>query len=363
MAMIDRVSRSGVISAGLTSVLEKRPWVIRMEWTDFPAEAFEVNGLYWWEDTRPELIRLPHRVEGIVRGPIWNLAQAPSGARIRFRTDSTSLAIRAHFPELGYMNNMPRTGQLGISLYVDGEYWAVAIPNEEHDLEHLLFEGIVPAEREICLYLGLYGPVEIQAIGLDGNATVSDPAPFARQRPVVYYGSSITQGGCASRSALSYQAILGRRLNLDFVNLGFSGNGIGEPEVARIVAEIDASCFVMDFCQNCRTPAMLQEAYAPFLQTIRDTHADTPIICITPIFSVTEIPGDGQRLADMRQVIRTAVDDRRKMGDDNIYVVEGYGMLGPDDREGLVDLTHPNDVGFFSMADGLEPILRSVLGL
>ncbi len=334
-----------------------------MRWIQFPDERFKVNGLYWWEETTPELIRLPRRMKDIVREPIWNLAQAPSGGRIRFATDSTSLAIRLYFPTLDHMNNMPRTGQIGVSLYVDGEYWQVIIPHEEHDCEGVFFEEMPPAKREICLYLGLYAPVEVKAIGLDEEADIAPPQSFALEKPILYYGSSITQGGCASRSGLNYQSLLNRRMNVDFVNLGFSGQGIGEPEVADAVAEVEAACFVMDFCQNCRTAQMLEDAYAPFLQTIRDSHPETPIICITPIFSVVEICGDGQRLADMREVIRTAVADRREMGDENIYVVEGYGMLGPDDREGLVDATHPNDIGFHSMADGLEPVLRSVLGL
>ncbi len=316
-----------------------------MEWLDFPDDdRFVVNGLPWWEETRPRLIRLPQRYEERVRPPVWGLAQSPSGARIRFATDATALGIRAHFPGLGHMNNMPRTGQLGIDLWVDGEFWRPVIPLDDHDVEEVCFEGHPAQRREICLYLGLYGPVEVRAIGLGEGASVEPPAPFAVERPVAYYGSSITQGGCASRAGMSYQAIVSRRLNLDFVNLGFSGAGRGEPELAEAMAEIDASCYVIDFCQNCPTLDELEERYAPFLAIIRERRPDTPIICVTAIFSTSEAISADARQPGMREIIRAAAAERQAMGDANVYLVEGCDLLGPADRDGLVDQTHPSDL-------------------
>lgn len=264
------------------------------------------------------------------------------------------------------MNNMPRIGQLGIDVWVDGEYRRPVFPigDDPADLEEVVFEGHPAQRREICLYLGLYAAVEVQAIGLSDGASIEPPAAFAVDRPVAYYGTSITQGGCASRSSMAYQAILGRRLNVDFVNLGFSGNGRGEPELAEALAEIDASCYVLDWCQNCRTLEELEERYAPFLAILRETRPDTPIICITAIFSTNEVlnPGTAKQ-GPMREIIREAAAERIEAGDRNTRLVEGCDLLGPADREGLVDQTHPNDVGFVSMADGLEPHLRAVLGL
>lgn len=336
-----------------------------MQWIDFPDERFAVNGLPWWEETSPKLIRLPERYEDRVRPPVWGLAQSPSGARIRFATDSTSLGIRAHWPRLIHMNNMPRVGQLAIDVWVDGEYWRPVFPTgDDGDLESVAFEGMPAQRREICLYLGLYAPVELQAIGLSEGASIESPEPFAVEKPVAYYGSSITQGGCASRSSMSYQAIVGRALNVDHVNLGFSGNGRGEPELAEAMAEIDASCYVMDWAVNCPTVEEVEERYAPFLETIRASHPDTPIICATPIFATNEVLNpDAARQEPMREVIRAAVRERIEAGDTKIRLVEGYDMLGPDDREGLVDMTHPNDIGFVSMAEGLQPHLAAALGV
>ncbi len=337
-----------------------------MNWIDFPDDRLSVDGLAWWDETTPRLVRLPDRYEERVRPPVWRLAQSPSGGRIRFATDSTELGLRAHFPGFSQMNNMPRIGQLAIDVWVDGEYWRPVFPTGEApaDLEETVFAQMPAERREICLHLGLYAPVELQAIGLAEGASVEGPCAFAVDRPVVYYGSSITQGGCASRPSMSYQAILARRMNVDFVNLGFSGNGRGEPELAEALAEIDTACYVLDWGVNCPTVEELEERYAPFMEILRSSRPQTPIICVSPIFSTNEVLNpDSAKQGPMREIIRNAVIARIEGGDGAIRHVEGYELLGPDEREGLVDLTHPNDIGFVSMANGLEPHLRAVLGL
>ncbi len=335
-----------------------------MNWITFPDKCFEINGLPWWQETSPQLVRLPDRMKDDVTPAVWNLSRAPSGARIRFRTDAADLSIRLHSPDLTYMDNMPRVGQLGADAWVDGEYWNVVYPiATQHETESAFFTGQSKQMREIAINLGLYGPVEVDAIGVNEGAAIEAATPFAVQKPVVYYGTSITQGGCATRASMSYQAIVSRTLNVDFINLGFSGNGKGEPALARAVAEIDASCFVMDMNQNNPSAEDLETVYAPFMQTIRDSHPITPIICNTGIFTTTEICTNNTEIEAKREVIRRAVADRISSGDNNIAIVEGYDMLGPDDRDGLVDATHPNDIGFAHMAERLEPYLRAALKL
>jgi lysophospholipase L1-like esterase len=179
---------------------------------------------------------------------------------------------------------------------------------------------------------------------------------------VVFYGTSITQGGCASRSGMSYQAILGRQLNLNHINLGFSGNGKGEAAVARAVAEIDAAAFVLDFAQNNTDVDSLAQVYDPFIGILRERHADTPIVAITPIYAASEATGS-KRNEQMRALIRKVVSRRIAAGDTHLQLVEGTDLLGPSRGDGLVDGTHPNDLGFQWMAEGLAERLRKVLGL
>jgi lysophospholipase L1-like esterase len=338
-----------------------------LRWIEPPSAELEVNGLPWYAGNHGEWIRLPLQLKGVVRDPVWELAQSPAGGRIRFRTDSTALAVKLEYPQAPGMKNMHAFGQSGVDLYVDGVYRETAIADAEAKpgkvYNHSYYTGRPRVEREIVLYLPLYMGVKVLAIGIDKEASLHPAKPFALAKPVVFYGTSITQGGCASRPGMSYQAILGRMLNLDHVNLGFSGNGRGEPEMARAVAEIDASCFVMDFSQNNPTLESLQEVYAPFVETIRGKHAETPVILITPIYAAHESWGPDARLDGMRAHIRQVGARRIAEGDKHLQIVEGTDLLGPADGGGLVDGTHPNDLGFQWMAERLASRLRKVLSL
>ncbi len=336
----------------------------QINWIDFPDPAFEVNGLPWYEENKPDLFRLPKRVESLVREAVWKLGKSPSGARIRFKSDCTTLGVCIKYPRLSGMNNMHVFGQSGVDLYVDGKYTSTAIHQKKVEVEQILFKTAIPKLREFVLYLPLYNGVEIQNIGVNPDAVIQPPRPFSIPKPVVFYGTSITQGGCASRSGMSYQAILGRKLNIDFVNLGFSGNGKGERELAEIIAEIDASCFVMDFMANNRSAEGLAEVYEPFIRIIRDKHPKTPIVAMTRIYAIRgNAPLFNENSEAKRDVIRAAVAKLQAEGDNNITLVEGYDLLGPDLADGLVDGSHPNDLGFQVMADRLAPTLAQALNL
>jgi lysophospholipase L1-like esterase len=338
-----------------------------LHWIPLSTQNVEVYGLPWYGENGGDLFRLPSRLKDTYRKPVWNLAQAPSGGRIRFRTDSTTLAIRLEYPEPPDMKNMHAYGETGVDLYADGVYCGTAIADRDAKpgkiYEHTYYKDQPRTAREITLYLPLYSGVKVLGIGLDSDARTERARSFTVSRPIVFYGTSITQGGCASRPGMSYQAILGRALNADFVNLGFSGNGLGEPELARAVADIDASAFVMDMAQNNPTVESLAQAYAPFLETIRAKHPDTPILVITPIYAAHESWSRDDRLESMRELIRRAAAQRIATGDRHIEIIEGTDLLGPTRGDGLVDGTHPNDLGFQWMAEGLAARVGKVLRL
>jgi lysophospholipase L1-like esterase len=134
---------------------------------------------------------------------------------------------------------------------------------------------------------------------------------------------------------------------------------------AAAVAELDGAAFVLDFAQNCDSVAAMAAAYQPFIDTVRTRHPRTPIICITPIFTTSELWSDAsrERLAGMRQVVRDAVATARKRGDAAMSLVEGPALLGPGNQDGLVDGVHPNDLGFQQMAVRLAPTVAQVLSL
>lgn len=338
-----------------------------LQWSPLTRSGFEIDGLPWFAENGGELFRLPVKQKESYRKPVWELAQSPSGGRIRFCTNSATLAIRLEYPEPPAMSNMHAFGQTGVDLYADGIYRGTAIAGRDSrpglTQEHVFYKDQPRVDREIALYLPLYMPVKVLGIGTDADARVQPATRFAIPKPIVFYGTSITQGGCASRSGMSYQAILGRMLNVDYVNLGFSGNGRGEPELAASVAAIDASAYVLDFAQNNPSVDSLRQVYAPFLETIRSKHSKTPVIVVTPIYASHESWGPDARLDGMRELIRSAAARRVAAGDTNLQIVEGTDLIGPSRDAGLVDGTHPNDLGFEWMAEGLAVRLAKMLGL
>lgn len=206
--------------------------------------------------------------------------------------------------------------------------------------------------------------VKVLALGVDSNAVIKPPRPFAISKPVVYYGTSITQGGAASRPGMSYEAIVGRRLNIDFVNLGFSGAGKYEHSLANTVATINASCYVLDGT-NLHTVESMRKVFPQFIETIRAKHPTTPILVISPIYSSHEMthrvlePNDTDKRAFMRRVVSQFIAD----GDKNIQLIEGTDILSPLQGDGLTDGVHPNDLGFEWIANSITRRLATVLGL
>lgn len=338
-----------------------------LEWLPLSDARFALDGLPWSREAGGQLHRFPPRLKEAVTPAVWNLSLSPTGGRIRFRTDSNQLAIRLEYPGPPDMANMHAFGQTGVDLYLDGVYRGTAIAAKDSGpgkpVEKLYFDlGDRPRRlRDVVLYLPLYKPVTVLGIGVGAEAKFEPARPYALPKPVVFYGTSITQGGCASRPGLAYQAILGRRLDLDFVNLGFSGNGKGEPALARALGELDAAAIVLDYSQNNRTLESLREVYEPFLAVLREKHPRTPVIAITPIAQAAEQLTEPLPLEAMRAHIRQVVSARIGAGDRHLYLVEGTDLIGSDRLDGFVDGTHPNDLGFQWMADGLAPRLAQLL--
>jgi lysophospholipase L1-like esterase len=251
-----------------------------------------------------------------------------------------------------------------LDLYVNGEYINSAWPDKDGKISKTWTTGATAELRDITIYLPLYNGLSIEELTFDPDSKIAAAAPFALGKPVVYYGSSITQGGCAENPGLSYQAIVSRWLNVDFVNLGFSGNGIGEPEVAKAIAEIDASCFVLDYWAN-PSAKVYQETLPGFVDAIRSRHPKVPIILTGPYYFSSESISQSTKSTqdEKRAMAREFVQKQRGAGDQSISYVDGLEMLSREHADGLVDGVHANSIGFYFCAKGLEPHLRKALGL
>lgn len=315
--------------------------------------------------------RLPARAQGVVRPEVWMLSQHSAGLSTRFVTDATSLAVRWSFrDQMQPMQHMAGCGVGGMDLYVrsDGKwrYQATTRPNNPHDNTESLVSAtspLSPGKREFVLYLPLYSGVRAVSIGLPHGAMIhpAPPWPAQRSRPITFYGTSIVQGGCASRPGMAYSAILSRLLDWPAVNLGFSGNGRSEIEMAHLLAEVESAAFVIDPLPNM-TPELVHERMGPFIRTLRQKQPHTPIMLVENITYQRGEPlphGEGWSWK-INRALADVVDQLRKDGITGLHEISGAGLLG-DDGDGTVDGTHPTDLGFYRMAHVMYPILQSVI--
>lgn len=338
-------------------------------WYDLKALDIEGQG---WKDIKAPYDRLPAKAEGVVRAPVWSLSRQSAGICARFVTDATTIHARwTLISSRLEMVHMPATGVSGLDLYVKTEdgvwrWLAIGRPTQQTNSVALV-SGIPAGKREYLLYLPLYNGVSSVEIGIpegnvleQGNVPSDDGVP---RKPIVFYGTSITQGGCASRTGMVHTAILGRRLNYPVINLGFSGNGKMEPEMGELFAELDPSVYVLDCLPNMNA-SEVSERVEPFVHRVRQSHPDTPILLVEDRSYTNSflLPSPRKRNETSRAALRTAYEKLQAAGVKHLYYLEGDHLLGGD-GEGTVDSSHPTDLGFIRQADAfqkaLEPILRS----
>ena len=333
-------------------------------WHD--VSSWGVEGQGWApEDLKARYDRLPAKAEKIVRPPVWSLSRNSAGLSFRFNTDATTLQLRHTVTGANLaLPHMPATGVSGIDLYaLDGGKWKwveVSRPKEVTTVHTV--SGIDPGLRSWMAYLPLYNSTAKVEIGVPKGSTFQPVAP-RKEKPIVFYGTSITHGASASRPGMPHPAILGRRLDKPVINLGFSGNGKMEPEVGALLTEIDAAVYVIDCLPNMVEAEVAERAEA-LVRQLREARPETPIILVEDrTYANTWImKSKRERHAGSRAAFIRAFDSLVSSGVKNLSYVEGEALLG-DDSEGTTDGSHPNDLGFMRQADVLEPVLRKALGL
>ena len=333
----------------------------KLRWLDAKELCIEGKG---WSDTKQFYDRLPAKAEGAVREPVWNLSKDSAGIGVRFVTDATEISARWTLrKEKLALPNMAASGVSGVDLYVRHEgkwrWLGAARPAASLTNEHRLTTGMTPQPRECLLYLPLYNGVEKVEIGVPSEAKCElPPARPEKMKPIVFYGTSIVQGGCASRPGMAYPAILGRRLDCTTLNLGFSGSALCEPEVAALLAELDPAVYVLDPLPNMK-PESVSERMTAFLAVLREAHPKTPIVLVEHIEvgDAQVVPSRRGGYAKSNAELRRIFEQRVKAGDRKLFYIRGDKLLG-DDGQGTVDRVHPTDLGFMRMADVMEPVLK-----
>ena len=331
-----------------------------MKWYHLTDPALSLEGLALSDREGRRYWRLPADVIDQVNSGVSEVAKFPSGARVRFATDSRRIALCAVVGPAGYIKNVGAIGKCGLAGYVDGEWHYVVYPAASDAEEMTGAYDLDGKMHEHTVYLPLFTPLYDLMIGLDDDAQVKPPRPYAVQKPIVFYGSSITNGASATHAGNAYVSIVCRRLDASFLNLGFSGSARGEESIARYIAGLDMSLFVMDYDHNAPDAAHLEATHERFFRIVREAQPDLPIALISkPDFDI-----DPEGNAARRAVIRRTYEHALAAGDARVRFIDGETLFGTTERRDcLVDGTHPNDLGFRRMADAITPVLRELLGL
>ncbi|HBN77946.1 MAG TPA: hypothetical protein DD473_19475 [Planctomycetaceae bacterium] len=310
--------------------------------------------------------RLPGSADGSVTGAVWNLSRHSAGMMVRFKTDAT--AIHVHYKLLSSnlaMPHMPATGVSGIDLYArdaNGQWrWVQVARPTSQEIKTQLISGLTPGLREYAAYLPLYNGVEFLSIGVPAGSKFESLEP--RSKPIVFYGTSITHGACASRPGMVHTAILGRRFDMPVVNLGFSGNGKMDAEVGDYITQVDAAVYVIDCLPNMNAQ-MVEERCVPLVKQIRAKKPDTPIVLVEDRRNTNSwiLPARDAHHTANHAALKEAFETLQSESVSNLYYISGDSLYGTD-SDGATDGSHANDLGFFRQADVFEPVLREAMGL
>jgi hypothetical protein len=324
-------------------------------WYDFRDFAVEGKG---WNDTLSFYDRLPGSAKGRIPGDVWVFGHCTAGLCCYFSTDAPTIQVRwTLLNDALAMLHMPATGVSGIDLYIrekNGPWRYLNNGRPEAAVNSMAFAP--PPGCECLLYLPLYNGVKSVSIGIPQDCNIRTPSAdsLKQRKTVVYYGTSIVQGGCVSRPGMSPTALMARALDVNIINLGFSGCGRMEIEMADLLAELDPAVYIVDCLWNLLAPEFVAARAEPFLKALRAARPNTPIL----------LPEDsnfqGISPTPRGVVLRKAIENLEAAGVKGLHFLPNSGMLG-DDGEGTVDGCHPNDLGMTRMANVLTNALAQLL--
>ena len=328
---------------------------------DVRKPPFDLYGLYNPRQ-EPAFRRMPDVTAKKVSPQVRQLACNTAGGRVRFATDSPYLAIRAVMPPVCQMPHMALCASAGFDLYIDSagasNYYKTFIPPIDIENGYEFLVQLPQGLKQYTINFPLYSDVDALYIGIKQGSLLQKGARYRYDNPVVYYGSSITQGACASRPGNSYQAIISRNLDCDYINLGFSGSAKAEEEIARYLSQLPASVFVCDYDHNAETVEDLQNTHERLFLIYRERHPQTPVVFI----SRPDFDEDPDESAVRRDVIYQTYAKARKAGDQNIYFIDGRWLFGTQGRDSCtVDGCHPSDLGFMRMAETIGNMISFIL--
>ena len=324
-----------------------------------PKDApFKIYGIYY---DGKQYRRLPQEVADTVNDGVAELSRHTAGGRIRFVTNSPFVVLRAKVGNRYYSAKMAPMAVSGFDMYErvgeEDVFVKSFIPPCEPCEE---YAGTIPfdgdKERLLTINFPNYNEVFELYVGVADGAAVKEAPEYKITKPIVYYGSSVTQGGSCTRPGNSYQGMISRALDADYINLGFSGSARAEKEIIEYIAGLDMSVFVYDYDHNAPDFAHLAATHSQMFHLFREKHPTTPVILTTKPKHVQNAD-DRLRHAHILANYEAFLHDDH---DENVYFISGPDLLKLAYGEGTIDAIHPNDLGFYSMAQGFLPILKEI---
>ena len=320
-------------------------------------ESFLLEGTFIHDSLKENRYdRLPASYKEIVREPVWDLSKHSSGLSIRFLSNSSVITAKWEVLNNFSMDHMPDTGIKGVDLYFkDNDEWQyvnTGVPVGFKN-EYKLVENMDDELREYKVFLPLYDGIKNIEIGVDSLSYVKKPMSN-KKKPIVFYGTSITQGACASRPGMAHTNIISRQLDRDVINFGFSGNGRMEQPIANLISDSNPIFYVIECMPNMYPPDLVSSNTIPLIDTIRAKDFDTPIILVDLFTSpITALDKNAIRgTSEMNNALKTQYDKMINNGYNNIIYLETQSALG-NDFEGTVDAVHFTDLGFTRYSDFL----------
>ena len=339
----------------------------KLDWYDIKGEPFRIYGLMRSADGT-QFVRLPGEVAAATNSGVVYLAKNTAGGRVRFSTDSRRIVLRVTYDPRVRFPHMPATGVRGFDLYSDtgeGSFYQRTFVPEVGDHTRAGYRTAVgDLSGEMTSYtinFPLYNNVSEVYLGFEPGSRVEKGAEYPCGKPLVFYGSSITQGGCASRPGNCFTATAARELNMDHINLGFSGSGLGEIPMMEYIASLDMAAFVYDYDHNAPNPAHLRETHERGYRIVREKHPDIPIVMLSkPDWGFIETD-----CTERRNVIMETYSKALASGDDRVFFVDGRSHFAAcrDRYACTVDGVHPNDLGMYYMARSVTDALKDLMGM
>ncbi len=340
------------------------------EYLHIQPQSGSIQGRGWNTGLKENFDRLPAKAEAVVRKDVWNLSKHGAGLSIKFTSTADEIVVKYTVSGNKEMNHMPATGVSGVDLYAKtpGGLWAWAGPRYSFGdtIVYRYTDLNQERGREYTLYLPLYNHVNWMDISYPKGSQFEIQEP-AKQKPIVVYGTSIAQGGCASRPGLGWTNILGRKIDIPVINLAFSGNGRLEKEVLELISEIDAEIYVLDCLPNLVGVEYASgELKARLIYAVKYLQTKRPGVPIL-LNDHAGYTNDGtneprkKTYETVNKILVAVYDSLTRAGVKNLYrqKKEEIGQT----IESTVDGTHPNDIGMMQIAEAYNKKIRSILKL